>query len=423
MSIKKSLCLLCVFLLCSAVVCAVDAESGVPPGISPAEYAAYPVGELHITGLKRTRRSVIDAIWRRQSVERLSEFDEEEFTQSLYKTGIFDSPEYVYILNGERVDVYLTVKEKWSLIPAPRLNITSEDQTYGALLMESNFLGLNKFLIITGAYSTKNGVDAFVEYGEPDLIPGKLGFTLGGGFGSLKDADWLDFDGEAQGQYSDLSFIGYGGLFYNLSSDFKVGVMGSFEHHGITNADYATGLEGAHQFLTGRLLLDYDRQQYTGTISTGFLARSILTLGRDFNTSSVFTGVDLAVTCTRQLAKNLYGRIGGDVSVLDKPYLQEMVWGATDHSRTLAPLNHDQHLAGSIEAEWAFLNLSWSSFSIKALYEAGLYQRDEWAWRSYHGPAVGTRMYLRGIAVPAMGIDFGYNVKDNYFNFSATIAF
>ncbi len=423
MSIPKNLCFVCVFILCAAIVCPAEAESGLPPAISPAEYAAWPVGELHITGLKRTRRSVIDAIWRRQSVERLSDFDEYEFTQALYKTGIFDSPEYVYILDGEQIDIYLSVKEKWSLIPAPRLNITSDDQTYGALLMESNFLGLNKFLIITGAYSTKNGVDGFIEYGEPDLIPGKLGFTLGGGFGSLKDADWLDFDGKVKGQYSDLSFIGYGGLFYNLKPEFKAGVLGSFEHHGITRADDATGLDGTRRFLIGRLWLEYDRQQYTGTISTGFLARSIVTLGRDFYDSSVFTGVDLTATYTRQLAHNVYGRIGGDVSLLDKPFLQETVWGAADHSRTLAPLNHDQHLAGSIEAEWALLNLSWSSFSIKTVYEAGLYQRDEWAWRSYHGPAVGTRMYLRGIAVPAMGIDFGYNVRDNYFNFSATIAF
>jgi hypothetical protein len=58
---------------------------------------------------------------------------------------------------------------------------------------------------------------------------------------------------------------------------------------------------------------------------------------------------------------------------------------------------------------------------ISPYFEVGRYENDLIPPRPFYGPGLGSRVCLRKIAIPAMGVDVAYNLYDAFWSFSITV--
>jgi hypothetical protein len=76
------------------------------------------------------------------------------------------------------------------------------------------------------------------------------------------------------------------------------------------------------------------------------------------------------------------------------------------------------------EAPW--LSLSWATFTACAFYEVGTYRmgaEEDAPWQLFQGPGLGMRLYLKNIPLPALGMDYAYNLRERNPVFSASLGF
>lgn len=377
------------------------------------------ITKINLLGLKKTKKSVVRDILEVSEGEKLSGFNEEVFSQDILKTGILQKPKIEYSLDGDKVVLDIHLKDKWTIIPGPIVLIGPDDQTYGALLYESNFLGLNKSLYVEGAYSTKNGIAAAINYMEQSIIPGLLSGNIGGGVSTNKDIKYFDFKGNDRGEYSIFNVNSFAGLKYRVNKFNSIGLTAKYLYYDIDNKS-TKEFEGVdiNQFFEGSLYYAADYQTYTSTICTGFTGTTSVLFGAEFEESDFYMDLSAEAKYTHRFGNNLHLRVGGSLSLLNKPFLRESYWGNVDYSKTVISRSHDRHAAGGVEVEYPILNFSWASFTLLALFEGGVYNRNDSNWVGYYGPGAGIRMYFPWMSVPAMGFDYGFNMEDSSHNFS-----
>lgn len=381
------------------------------------------IKEINLIGLKRTRKSVVLNKLNIKEGSTLSNFRYEEFSQDILKTGILQEPVVEYILDEDKVIININLKEKWSLIPAPIVSITSDDQTFGALLFESNFLGLNKQFYTQSTYSTKSGVSGVGSFRD-DIIPNKFGYYIMAGATNVEEMPLYDIDGDKVGDYSNMSIYEAIGIHYNINKNYELGFYIFHNYYDINEKIESTiDFNSINNFLEAQVTLNIDLLQYTNTISSGLELFSYFSFGTNLVDSSIYQNFDVSSSYTFNPMSNLYIRTGGTLSLFDKPYLKQSYIGSSDYANTLPAQSHDRHLAGDIQVEYAALNFSFATFTFKALFEVGLFDRDGSTPRSYYGPAAGISMYFPWLAVPAMGINIGYNMESGIPNFSFSLGF
>lgn len=389
--------------------------------VDSTQYSNKKIKDIQITGLKRTKTSVVYNLLEVETSSDFSDFKEYEFIQSCLKTGIFGEPSIKYELVDDEVIIRIDMIEKWSFIPAPILSVESDNQTYGAVLIESNFLGLKKILVIDGSYSTKNGINSSFSF-KDEIFPGRFSYLLQGGIKNNTETDYYDFDKVDIGTYSSFSLYSNAVGYLNLSKDFSLSLVTFYSFFEIEpNTDFDVIFNGENHFLEEGIMLSVDKLTYTNTISTGLYSESLYTIGMDITNDDIYHTFNSKTSYTLSPLENLYFRTGYSVSLFDKPYLKQYDWGSMDYSRTIPAQTHDIHYSGDVQVEYSAFNFSWGSISLKALFEAGVYNRDDSEYESYYGPATGFRMYLKGVAIPAMGFDLGYNLTDSTPNFSFTM--
>lgn len=381
------------------------------------------IKEINIVGLKRTHKSVVTDKLNIRIGSKLSDFNEVDFSQDILKTGILKEPIIEYRLDSDEIIIDIILSEKWSLIPAPIVSINSEDVSTGVVLFESNFLGLNKVLFIQGIYSTKDGI-SFAGSFQDYLISNKLAYYIAGGINNIEEMSLLDFEDNEISTYSNSNIFNIIGLYYHFNRDL---ILGLYLNHNYFDISHMSGesldFNGTSNYLGPKLAISVDRLTYTDSVSTGFEWTTTYDFGIEIEESDIYQNIETSLSYTLNPLKDLYFRTGGSFSLFDKPYLIESYFGSIDYSNTIPSISHDEHFAGDIQVEYSILKFSWATFSIKGSFEGGVYNRDGSEFKTYFGPAVGVRMYLSGLSVPAMGINCGYNIESGLPNFSLSLGF
>ncbi len=358
------------------------------------------IGNITISGLKRTRESVIYNILEVEEGDCFSLFHEEVFTQEILKTGILIPGEITYREYKDYIDINIEIKEKWTFIPIPIVSLSEENQFYGLVLLEQNFLGLRKLLFVQSGYSTLVGFSGGIIYRDMDILPGDLYLLAGGFLSNDSDDSYLHSSG----------FFGVGKEFtkLKLQSQFK------YDHFLFDNSRQ-------NQFISNPFNFTYNDLFYTSTIQTGTKFSLTLTPGWDIEGYVMFFKLNSSISYSKEIFKNLYlsGRLSSQF--LDSPTLLEGYWGGSDNSRTLVPVLSDQYTGASVLFEYVFLDFGSAVISSMIQYELGGYQHDSDNWNVYTGPGAGLRLYLKKIAMPAIGFDVAYSTINNDFLFTLTM--
>ncbi len=358
------------------------------------------IGSLTISGLKRTRESVIYNLLDVEEGDKISLFDEDLIKQEILKTGILRPGEITYSEYENYIDINIEIKEKWTLIPIPIVSISGENQYYGFVLLEQNFLGLRKLLFVQSGYSTLAGFTGGLIYRDMDILPGDLYLLTGGFLSNDSDDSYIHTSG----------FLGTGKEFTKI----KLQSLFNYDHFLFGNSEQ-------NQFISNPFNFSYNDLFYTSAIQTGTKFSLTMTPGWDIEESSMFFKLNSSISYSKEIFKNLYlaGRLSSQH--LDSPTLLEEYWGGSDNSRTLVPVLTDQYTGGSVLLEYAFLDFGAAVISSMVQYELGGYQHDSENWNVYTGPGAGLRLYLKKIAMPAIGFDVAYNTIENDFLFTLTM--
>lgn len=354
------------------------------------------IGIIEISGLKRTKVSVVNSLLKVKEGDNLDSFNEDEFKQDIFKTGIFSDVEIVYKENNDSVDLFIDISEKWTLIPIPFVSMNDEKTEGGIGIYESNFLGLQKTFGFGLIYSSLNEIEIQLAY-----IDGTLFNENNGGVAQViinKD----EFD-----EFNIDSIIGIN----NTSiKDITLELLLSYIYFGSSDS-----------LLIGSIAFVMDKQRYSNTLNSGGLYIINYASGLDINNASYVHDLYIYTKYTFNPLRTLY--LSGEVrgSLFDKPVLLEQSLGQKEGSTTISITKIDEYLAGMIKLENIFLDYSWGAITGKGYFESGIYNNNSAPYEYYMGPGLGVRVYLKGISLPALGIDCGYNLVNKEPKISAQI--
>ncbi len=383
------------------------------------------IGNIRFEGLKRTREKTVRAILKPLEEGAAYGADTENvIIQKLRASGIFNPEIRVQSSDVQgKKDLVITVKERWTLIPVPIFSFTKGgDWKAGALVIENNFLGFNKTLGL-GFGGGSAGWSFFGFYGDPGLGGGPLSLKAGisAGLKETKDLNpservLRDYKTDQFGMSLSMEapvfprfFLG-GGLDYTLSLVRKSSrqAAGVKDFHG-------AGCHGQ---------VRWENLYYDIPFQRGWQVK-------------VRGGSGWSLKKEPEVFPFIQGRFMGSI----RPWFRhlatlrlESAWsalppqgefrlGGQAGSRIL-PMKKtgaDSYTTAAGEYNMPLISFSWGTLTAKAFYEGGWAESDVMKRTFFHGPGCGMELYIKDLAIPAVEINFGWNLETGRFQFSAGV--
>jgi Surface antigen variable number repeat len=379
---------------------------------SPAWAEDPQVGQLRVEGNRRTAAPVIlDAAGIKHG-DRFEPGTPAEVKQRVLNLRLFRDVTVTPEPRGGQVDLSIRVVERWTLLPVPFVGASSRGLRAGAFVLESNLLGWNKTLVAGGIYSGE-GPSAFALYRDPG-VGGSRALLRS----SLRYGDLLreQFDGARRiYAYRDERFEAAlaGGYAIAPWLDVYLGWYGMLAGARPEEDEMAPPEAGPLHGWTGDL--EVRAQDFHLYFNEGLLARL------SYRHALAALGADRDVLELRGLAQYAW-RVAGDQSTSvtvqgaftdGDPVLDAALVGGVPGTRGFERLGLWAERAASVTVEHQVpvLRFSWGIWTLNGFGEAGASR-----WRDrreeYVTPGLGFRLYLLGLAFPALGVDVAYSIED-----------
>ncbi|HKK47486.1 MAG TPA: hypothetical protein VJ932_00220, partial [Alkalispirochaeta sp.] len=302
--------------------------------------------------------------------------------------------------------------EKWTLVPIPFFSTDGESYQGGLILIETNLLGFNKQLISAGFLGT-DGLRGFVAYGDPSVLGSQWTTGLSAGIGRNEEERELP-DGTLLRSYEyDQQRLG-ATVGYNFTRRFSVSAGIGYERWELISGD---PLEDG-QFWEPEVSARYDATRPVDVLRVGPSARlraRTVTYQSGWEVSADAEWAFPVATTHRV-------RLTGSGALGDMPVVAEQVLGG-DGYRTLPFQAVSADSWGSISTTYDLPIISggWGALVLSHFWELGRYTTDNVDPRAFYGPGGGFRVYIRQVAIPALGLDVAYNIPDGGIAFSFSL--
>lgn len=389
--------------------------------------AGLPARDMRITaisieGLQRTRERTVLDILPVTVGDEVNDASLELIRNELIDSGIFAEAE-------ARIDpipgtpdegaLVITLDEKWTLVPVPFFSTNGETSSGGLILIESNLLGRNKQLISAGTIGT-DGFGGFLLFVDPSVRGSRWNISTNVATGR-DDTEALLTDGTLVRRYEfDRNALGIG-IGYKVHPD--VNVRAGLGLSSIRLIDYEAGLDQSEPddsvYLEPELRIEYD-----GTVPLDVLRR-----GPEAETAFRYVteenGWELRGMARYNLGIAGYQRLrlmaaGGTGAM---PTLAETDISSRDGFRTVPyqATRADNWGSGAVAYDLPVLRGGWGALVLSHYWEAGSWDADAHDRQYFYGPGAAFRVYIRQVAIPALGIDYAYNLESSDFVFSLTV--
>jgi hypothetical protein len=388
------------------------------------ENGDLPVEKLIIRGLDKTKESVILEEYDISSGDKLSAFDPHHFINRLKKKNIFTDLEINYIRESDSAIIDLTLREKWTIIGLPVFYSNGETTLYGAFIIESNFLGYGKTVFAGGTYSDTSK-SAIFGYIDPAVLGTEF---IGNLFFTYKDS--IDQNGTMEkhifSEYKSKQETARIDAGYEIMNALKLYLSGGY-NAGIVNHDYSDSMNppDTQKFYIAGTVLKYDFLKYYDYLYYGLkgefkvYAHIPVEDEKEYNTAEYKVDYSEKIFNFHRLTLHSSGSAG------DKPaVLEDRISGKTG-TRTLPAdiISADNYINYSVIYEYPFLRFSWGAVTLLALWEQGVYNKDDSPYYNYYGPGGGVLLYLKRIAFPAVGFNYSRNLKTGNNEFSVNVGY
>ncbi len=366
------------------------------------------VSDIQVQGNVRTERHVIVRALGVRPGDRISDAELGELRQHLLNLRLFQEVEIARRPDGEGVVLEVSVKERWTLIPIPIAGASAGAFRAGVAVLESNLLGRHKLLVVSGLYSSR-GPTAFLMYRDPALLGSRAVLSAEV---SAEDEVRERADGDAvvyawRDRLVDASVRP--GL--RLAPRLRAEAGPFFLHRRSRAEDGHAPPPVAGQDLGIAAELAYDGQDQRDWFAAGPLARarvrrSLPALGSDrgFTQASAHGAWSVGAFGGHAATAALSGYLARGDAVLDAFLL-----GGRPGSRGLrdAGLWVERGATATLDYQVPVWRPRWGTVTTAGFVDAGV---STWSGERtrYVAPGVGLRVYLRSVALPAMGIDLAW---------------
>jgi hypothetical protein len=382
------------------------------------------ISEISLSGLKRTKEDVVYKILEPLEVgSRFTAETEQIIVQKLRETGIFvpDIGIKTDIIDNEAF-ISIEISDRWTFIPIPIFTISGESEwNAGVLAIENNFLGFYKTLGL-GFFYGSGGWTLISFYSDPLFFQKDIKFTaaFAAGYDQIEDLDVYgttirEYEADKVGASLELEFP----LTETFSLSGEVEYDSSFlRDESAESSDFSDmntlGVNGT--ILWENIFYDIP---YEKGVS--------LSLSPSWNFGFQETGDFFAVEGNFFAAFSPWLNHLLEFDVLggwgDLPVQKQFRLGGMTGTRILpmGGIAADEYLTSAILYNIPLWSFKGGTISSKIFYEAGYYKSDLTERTFFHGPGMGLEFFINNLAIPAVGINLGWNLETEEMQFSAGI--
>jgi outer membrane protein assembly factor BamA len=450
----------------------VAAAIGIGIALSPGR--ALAVGEqitdVRVLDNQRTEESTVRSIAGISIGDTLESDTLDTVRERLNTTGLFADVNVWWEANGSGVRVNISVKDKFPWAPVPTASWSSNNKSIGLLFVHGNLFGHGKQLLIGGRLAQIDS-GAVIGYRDPSLFGTWAYWQLQGVVQRQIIPEYQNSGVTPLGvatlanpyEFRETRLFSYGfepafGIAWMRRVKTQVAWhLEKFEYFDVGSDNPVTGAPtvqatspGTSGFGRAMLSFDFRAREFsvmTGQALTGSVDYGSPAFGSDFTFWRVGAGWEQGIKFFR--SHNLIYSVGGVFSN-NVPFWNENTAGGTNLRGYLGQqFRGDTQLGGKLEYHFPLFSISSLDFRALGFYDvqavwfrdlptgtdltdpitgATYRQRDTTDRRSLStGPVplptgfgrdaihndvgVGLRFFLRSVAVPLVGVDFGYGIE------------
>lgn len=405
------------------------------------QYGDLTIQDIQIKGLTRTKKHFFLDVARLSFTSKLSEFDPVIFINDINKRGIFTDIKINYKeLNG-KVIIEIYAKDKWTLIPIPTISSSVNNSSIGLILLETNFLGLNKMLGF-GATISNDGNMFLISYADPNIMGSNFTsfFIFKKATQILKNSEWIPKNANTYQEFkTNIDHIFYS-LGYKFKPYFLVGTNIGYKKFDIIT-DYKKILNPPNNttIVYYGLFATLDLQKYHDYFNYGLFNSLQVTSTKyssissklTYNTYEIKTSYSYKLPSYSRIKLDIKGRISNKMlPMLD----QERNGGTTGFiSLPSETLLTNDYASVTLTLEKSIYTKPWGIITNSIFWEQGvfnggfIYDYNNKTYKSitslnhYYAPGANIQVYFKDIAIPAIGFSYAYNLqsKEGFFKFVA----
>ena len=376
------------------------------------------ITSFEITGLKRTKISVVEKALSRFIGLKEAEIDQNMIHAAIVNTGVLE-PLSIEIRDTEDNNskvLFVDVAEKWSLFPIPMFTTNSNGYISGGLMiMYANAFGIADSTLIGGFYGNAGMSSVFLynhnaqKKGLPDWSVFLIYELLERKITDQKDNifhQWVAHSTQPILKFSYPFFddtlkasfgLGYEGYFLTADkNDYfppEKSVMGIIINPAIS---YEKNIYDGF-FMVSRLVA----LEYKGRIGINSINTHTIEVKSKYE-KSIFPGFKLCIQTA--------------ISYFDNNELFSLLRPSDFASILPRYYGTNTYFGGRMGLEKGLFRWKYIVPSVSLDYQLVGSKNPDLGWNFDHGPSVGIIFYLPRIAFPASAINFNYNVARNYFN-------
>lgn len=325
--------------------------------------------------------------------------------QRILNKRVFADVRIEAIAQGEAAEVHIVVKERWTLLPIPFVASSYGENRAGLFVMDTNLLGRMK-TIVAGATVSSRGLSLVGFYRDPSLMGTRWSTQASALWASRRQErragderldvfheDRTDLGAALGYQLFREVFVYVGGFYLHAdpsaSGDFQV--PAKLDDLGGVSLEFTLRRADYHSYFDEGLIIRAQHRQ-------GFVGRSA-SQSRGLVQFSHRTFGDQSFTLTLQ-----YLGATGD------RFVDTQRLGAQVGTRGFAPqgLWANQIGTASLEYQVPLYHSSFGTWTANVFCDTGRFLWDA-RTTNFITPGLGTRFYLKNVAIPAVGFDVAYS--------------
>ena len=380
--------------------------------------------EISVNGLSRTKLSTVLNITGLEIGMIVDENTADKVRQKLLEPGIFRNDISVFLIEkeNETAKIDITLYDRWTFIPLPVGFVSTDSWLAGAVVIESNLLGLNQTLV-AGSFISGESIQGFGAWNIPNFYESKNSFGISASY-NFGLEEYLDVSGENTLAVFDKS---------ELYTRIKLGSTFLSQ----LDWSYSTGLKWFkgestesmimsinQTFWQNSFSLNWDNLYYMSFFNRGWSIDLKNTLHTAFRNGESEPELNLSINRNFVLFNKHLLKTKIDTGWQRTNRKIPILIGGSEGSRALptGKVAVSNYASGIISVEPVVLKFSWGIFTTPVYYEAGLFtphmEDDRIFW---HGPGFGFRFYVDKVAIPALGADFTWDLENKSFRVAVSL--
>jgi len=381
------------------------------------------IKEIKIEGIRKTDRTIILKEAGILEGDRLSEFDPHRFVNRLKKKNIFSEIKIYYTKEDDSVIINTYLREKWTLIPLPMFYSNGEKTMYGIYIVETNFLGYGKTLV-GGAALSKDDKSIVIGYMDSSIYDTRFAANI---FFLYRDVvvENCTMDKFIFGEYKVKQKIFSTDIGWSFTDEIKGFISGGYLTSDV-DPGYKDSLNPpqSENFYRYGAYLGLNFLEYYEYLFYGFRSMVRFYTYTSSNENNTYRVINYEIDYSHKLFSYHKITLFSSGSKGNRPILIQERLGGKNGSRTLTAGNipSDDYINYSIIYEYPLFKLKYGAITILLLWEQGIYSNDDSKNNIYYGPGAGLLFYLKRIAFPAVGFNYGVNLKTKENEFSANVS-